>query len=244
MEGDMDSIFNELRNVRTPILYDTIERLGVRSRSEGYTDPNIKCILPSLGAMVGYACTGKIAAEIPPGVGENKVAWADVWKYVSNSPRPNVMIVQDIDQPPAKGCVWGDVAASIFLRLGCVGAVTNGGVRDIREVEALGFHLFASSTVVGHAYNRYTEINTPVKIGSLVINPGDLIHGDEHGIVIIPKEIPLGELVGKIKEFLASEKAVIEYCAGPDFSMHGIVNQMDLHEQRASRLWIKSASTK
>jgi pyruvate/2-oxoglutarate/acetoin dehydrogenase E1 component len=46
------------------------------------------------------------------------------------------------------------------------------------------------------------------------------------------------------KEFLASEKAVIEYCAGPGFSMDGIVNQMDLHEQRASRLWIKSASTK
>jgi regulator of RNase E activity RraA len=125
-----------------------------------------------------------------------------------------------------------------------VGAITNGGVRDIREVEALGFQLFASSTVVGHAYNRYVEIDTPVKIGSLVINPGDLIHGDEHGIVIIPKEIPLKELVAKIKDFLASEKAVIDYCAQPGFSLDGIVDQMDLHEQRASRLWRGSVSTK
>src|SRR3990172_5658366 len=167
VEGRMDSILAELRKVRTPIVYDTIERLNVRPRSEGYTDPNIRCILPSLGAMVGYACTGKIAAEIPPNEGENKVAWVDVWKYAGQSRQPSVMVVQDMDQPPARGCVWGDVAASIFLMLGCVGAVTNGGVRDIREVEALGFHLFASSPVVGHAYNRYIEVDTPVKIGSL-----------------------------------------------------------------------------
>ncbi len=240
----MDPIFNELRKIRTPIIYDTIERLGVRSRSEGYTDPSLRCILPSLGAMVGYACTGKIAAEIPAGSGETKVAWVEVWKYASQSRLPSVMVVQDMDQPPAKGCVWGDVAASIFLRLGCVGAITNGGVRDIREVEALDFQLFASSTVVGHAYNRYIEIDTPVKISSLVINPGDLIHGDEHGIVIIPKEIPLEELVAKIKEFLASEKSVIDYCSQPGFSLDGIVDQMDLHEQRASWLWRKSVSTR
>lgn len=104
----MDSIFAELAKVRTPIVYDTIERLGVRSRSEGYTDPSLRCILPSLGAMVGYTCTGKIAAEIPPGAGENKVAWADVWKYVSSSRRPSVMVVQDMDNPPAK-VVYGEM---------------------------------------------------------------------------------------------------------------------------------------
>jgi len=239
----MDSIIAELRKVRTPIVYDTIERLGVRPRSEGYTDPNIRCILPSLGAVVGYACTGKIAAEIPPAEHEKNVAWEDVWRYASQSRQPSVMVVQDMDQPPAKGCVWGDVAASIFLRLGCVGAVTNGGVRDIREVEALGFHLFASSTVVGHAYNRYIEIGTPVKIGSLVVNPGDLLHGDEHGIVIIPKEIPLDELVSKIKEFLASEKAIIDYCAQPGFKLDEVVRQMQAHEIRASKLWAKSSGT-
>ena len=119
--------------------------------------------------------------------------------------------------------------------------VTNGGVRDIREVEGLGFQLFASSTVVGHAYNRYIEIDTPVKISSLVINPGDLIHGDEHWIVIIPNEISLDELVIKIKEFLASEKTVIDYCAKPGFSVDDVIHQMEAHEQRASKLWARSS---
>ena len=72
-----------------------------------------------------------------------------MWKYVQNSPKPSVMVVQDIDQPPGRSCAWGDVAASVFLRFGCVGAVTNGGVRDIREVEQLGFHLFAPRRIKG-----------------------------------------------------------------------------------------------
>src|SRR6185312_13929470 len=151
-----------------PIVYDTLERLGVRSRSAGYSLPGLACILPSLGAMVGYASTGKIAAEIPPVPGEKQVPQPDMWRYVAAARQPSVMVVQDLDQPPARGCAWGDVAASILLRLGCVGAVTNGGVRDIREVEALGFQLFAPAPVVGHAYIRYLEIDTPVKISSLL----------------------------------------------------------------------------
>ena len=236
----MDSILTELRKIRTPIVYDTIERLGVRSRSAGYSQPGVACILPSLGAMVGYACTGKIAAEIPPAPGERQVAQPDVWRYVGAARQPSVMVVQDMDQPPARGCAWGDVAASIMLRLGCVGALTNGGVRDIREVEALGFQLFAASQVVGHAYIRYVEINTPVKIGALVINPGDLLHGDEHGIVIIPNEVPLEELVARCREFLASEQVLIDYCAQPGFSVDEAARQMEAHEQRASRLWQKA----
>jgi regulator of RNase E activity RraA len=95
-----------------------------------------------------------------------------VWQYVQGSPRLSVMVVQDLDQPPGRSCAWGDVATGIFLRLGSVGAVTNGGVRDIREVEQLGFHLFAPAPVVGHSYIRFIEINTPVKVGLLVVRPG------------------------------------------------------------------------
>ena len=113
--------FVELAKVRTPIVYDTIERLGVRSRSEGYTYPSLRCILLFLRSDGGLCLHGEDRCLNLPGAGENKVAWADVWKYVSSSRLPSVMVVQDMDQPPAKGCVWGDVAASIFLRLGCVG---------------------------------------------------------------------------------------------------------------------------
>ena len=211
---------------------DTIERLNLRPRSEGYLDTSIRCMFPTLGAIVGYACTGRIAAELPPAPDEPVVAWREVWSYVGRSRRPSVMVVQDMDQPPARGCAWGDVAASIFTALGSVGAITNGGVRDLHEVEALKFPLFAASAVVGHAYVRYVAAGTAVKLGGQVIHPGDLIHADEHGVLIIPPQVPLEDLVRQAHEFMASEKTVIDYCTAGPFDLEELCRRMDAHDQR------------
>ena len=231
----MNAIFDELRKIRTPIIYDAIERFDLRPRNEGYMDRSIKCVLPSLGPMIGYACTGKVVAELPPAQGERLVEMRDVWRYAQRSPGPKVMAVQDLDQPP-RGCAWGDVAASIFLRLDCVGAITNGGVRDIQEVEKLGFHLFAPGPVVGHAYIRWVEFDTPVKVGTLNVYPGDLIHADEHGVTVIPKEIPLEKLLDVIKAFLASEKTLIDYCQQPELDLDTYVQRVADHEKRISTM--------
>lgn len=229
---DTKDIIEQLKRVRTPIVYDVVEKFGVRARNEGWMDTSIKSLLPSLGVMVGYACTGKVIGEMPPEDNEHIVEWKQVWEYVESAPKPSVMVVQDMDPHPARSCAWGDVAASIFLKLGSVGAVTNGGVRDIREVEQLGFHLFAPSPVVGHSYIRFVEIHTPVNVGSITVRPGDLMHGDEQGVMVIPKEIPLDELIRKIPEFLASEKTIIDFCNDNNFSIDGLCGKFEEHDKR------------
>jgi 4-hydroxy-4-methyl-2-oxoglutarate aldolase len=144
------------------------------------------------------------------------------------------MVVQDLDQPAARSCAWGDVAASIFLRLGCVGAITNGGARDLRKVEALGFHLFAPAPVVGHAHIRFVEIDTPATVGSLVVHAGDLIHGDEHGVMVVPNEIPLDKLIPFVTEFLASEKTIVDCCQQPEFDIDKLCKIVDEHNERTT----------
>lgn len=228
----MNDLLDELRQIRTPIVYDAVEKFGVRSRTEGYSDSSIKCLFPSLGPIVGYACTGKIVAEIPKSEGERCTEWREVWKYVEKSPKPSVMVVQDLDQPPGKGCAWGDVAAATFLRLGSIGAITNGGVRDVDEVEKLGFQLFAPSSVVGHAYVRFVDIGTPVKVGGLVVSHGDLIHADKHGVLVIPREVPLDKLATFIRQFLQSEASIINYAQSPGFSVDGLCERMDEHDRK------------
>jgi len=227
-----EEVLAALGKIRTPIIYDCVEQFEVRPRNEGVMDTSIKSLLPSLGPMIGYATTGKLIGEQPPVEGEHTVPWKDLWQMVHDAPRPSVMVVQDLDQPPARSCAWGDVAASIFRRLGSVGCVTNGGVRDLPEVEELGFQLFAPSPVVGHMYTRWIEINIPVKVGSLMVYPGDLIHGDEHGVMTIPKEIDLEELLKYTSKFLASEKTIVDFCSGPDFSVEGVVRVSEEHGKR------------
>ena len=114
------------------------------------------------------------------------------------------------------------------------GAVTNGGVRDLPDVEELGFQLCAPSPVVGHAHIRWVEIDTPVTVGSLVVYPGDLIHADEHGVMTIPAEIDLEKLLEFIDKFLASEKTIVDYCQQDGFDLDQLCEIVDQHETRVS----------
>lgn len=216
-----------LRKHRTPIVYDAIERFGVRPKAEGYTDASIRAILPELGAFAGYACTGRIVAASEPKPDESMVPWRDVWAYVERMPGPKVMVCEDMDQP-SRGCAWGDVSASIFTRLGCSAVITNGAVRDFREVAVVGFGLFASGTIVGHANVRFGAIDTPVTIGGLTVTPGDLVHADEHGVVIVPHAVPLDALLDMIGRLLRSEADIVRYAtSASDFSLDRLSERVD-----------------
>ena len=160
----------KLRNIRTRIIYDVIERFNVRSRDDGWMDSSVKSIIPDLGIMCGIACTSKYLGEVPPDNNETFIEIDEIWEYIYTAPKPSIMVVQDLDYPSCRSCAWGDVSASIFLKLGCEGIITNGAVRDIKEVKDIGFKLFASNVVVGHGYGRFIDRNVPIKVGSLIIS--------------------------------------------------------------------------
>jgi len=212
-------LISRLQACRTPTIYDAIERFGVRPKSEGYTNASIHCVLPSLGAFVGFAWTGKIVGELPEAPGETVLSWRAVWEHARSSPYPGIAVVQDLDQPPGKGCAWGDVSAAIFKALGYSAAITNGSVRDVPEIKDIGFGLFAGGPTVGHGNVRFVEVGTPVKIGGLIINPGDLVHADQHGATIIPAGIDLEELIQCAEHVLEAEEQVKRFCNSPNFDI-------------------------
>ena len=73
------------------------------------------------------------------------------------------------------------------MRLGAIGLVTDGGVRDVDTVREMGFHYFAPGMVPAHGNFGFMEAQVPVRISGVLVNPGDLIHADANGVVTIPK---------------------------------------------------------
>ncbi|HUZ01383.1 MAG TPA: RraA family protein [Thermomicrobiaceae bacterium] len=210
------NVLAALRMLSTPTVANAIEVSGTRSRSEGFMTPEVRCILPELGTMVGYACTAKIRALCRPAAGE-AVARREMWDHILSIPAPRVVVIQDLDDPPV-GAFWGEVQGNIHRALGCVGTVTNGGVRDLDEVSDLGFHFFAGDVHVSHAYVHVVEVGTPVEVGGLTVRPGDLLHGDRHGVIDIPHELAAG-LYDAAKQVEARERRIIELCQGAEFSL-------------------------
>jgi regulator of RNase E activity RraA len=127
-------------------------------------------------------------------------------------------VVRDLDEPTAIGALIGEVQANIFTRLGCVGCVTDGGVRDLKEVRALGFQYFARGAVVSHGYVRVEEAGRPVRVGGLDVHPGDLVFGDQHGVLVIPTEIA-AELPRAADEIIEREQNLIRWVRSDDFSL-------------------------
>jgi regulator of RNase E activity RraA len=142
----------------------------------------------------------------------------DWWQYVASVPGPKIVVVEDVDQTPGIGALFGEIHAQIGKALGCVGYLTNGSVRDLTAVRALEFQCFANSSVVSHSYAHLTEFGMPVEIGGLNISPGDLLHGDNNGIHSVPAEVA-DQLPAALAEISAHEAELIALCRGADFSL-------------------------
>jgi 4-hydroxy-4-methyl-2-oxoglutarate aldolase len=204
-------VLEALKRYDTPTLSNAIETFDVRPRDQGFASIDVRCMFPDLGVMVGYAATATIRARARGDSHE-----AALWAHVRSLPTPRVVVVEDLDEPPAHGAMWGEVQSSIFKALGCAGAVTDGCVRDLEEVRGLGFQLFARGPGVSHSYVHVTSAGEPVTVGGLTVHPGDLLHADRHGVLLIPVEIA-PELPAAADRVIEREQTFLRWVRSPDF---------------------------
>ena len=207
-----------LRRLDACTLANAIETFHERLRNEGFMDNSIHCLFPRLQPMLGYAATIKIRGSAPPIADGNYPERTDWWDYVETLPTPRVIVVEDTSTRPGLGSFVGAVHMNILRALHCVGVITNGSVRDIPAAESAGFHFFAGSVTVSHAYIHMIEIGKPVQVGGLKIQPGDLLHGDLHGVQCIPPDIA-GQVPAVAARIIAKEQAIIALCRSPEFSL-------------------------
>jgi len=214
MEPLSEAELTALRAWPTPAISTAIETFNVRPRNQGFMS-GIRCIFPDLGPMVGYACTATMIADMPANEKDRNAGQAH-WDNILKTPAPRVAVIQDLDEPRCIGSLWGEVNANIHRALGCLGVVTDGGVRDLDEVHELGFHFFAADIIPSHAYVHIVDSGLPVKVGGLMVRNGDLIHADKHGVVVIPAEIAR-EVPRACQEVEDRERRIINFCKSPDF---------------------------
>ena len=207
-----------MRRLDACTLANAIETFHERLRNEGFADNSVRCLFPHLKPMLGYAATIKIRGSAPPTADSRYPDRTDWWDYILSLPEPRVLVVQDVATKAGLGSLVGAVHVNILRALGCVGAMTNGSVRDIPAAESLGFHLFAGSASVSHAYVHIVEVGGAVEIAGLKIQSGDLLHGDLHGVQSIPLDIA-GQISPVAERITAKEQELIALCQSKDFSI-------------------------
>jgi regulator of RNase E activity RraA len=214
------AVLAELAAIDTPTVCNAVEAFGSRDDTEGFTGAAVRCLTPELGVMVGYAVTAT-CDSMTPGRPRGRERFMALWEALAAAPRPAVLVFQDVGPRPAHSVHLGDVMATIALRLGAVGLVTDGAVRDLEGIRPLRFHLFAAGVAPSHGTFNVIDVGGPVAVDGVRVAPGDLIHADANGVATVPRAVA-ERLPAECRRVQERERALREYVVSRDFTLAGL----------------------
>ena len=214
---DTQSVFSHLRQFDTPTIANALEIAHGKRSTSGFTRHPFLAAFPKLPAIVGYARTATIRCSTPydPAVRrKNQIAY---YEHVARGEQPAIAVIQDIDPLPGLGAFWGEVNTSVHWGLGCVGALTNGSMRDLDAMHPQ-FQCLAATLSPSHAWVQVVEIGKPVEVLGLAVTDGDIVHADRHGALVIARDV-LEKLPDAIDLMARREKVILDAARKPGFSV-------------------------
>jgi len=179
----------QLKRWNTPTIYNGWEQITRRDpAADAFNLEETRDFMPQMGPMVGHAITVVIEPSNKSHRETNPDGWNEYRRYVASIPGPKIVCVQDLDKPRVIGAFWGEVNSNMHRALGCVGSIIDGAIRDVDEMTNAGFKALARRLCVGHAHVHPVRWGCEVEVFGRKVAPGDLIHADKHGFMVIPPE--------------------------------------------------------
>lgn len=183
-----EGYLHKLKRWNTPTIANALEQISRDDPLRLVNRDETRDFMPEMGPMIGYAMTLVISGGDPRPKREQPDNFARYREYLASAPGPKIVVVQDTDHPLCHGSIWGEVGAVTARALGCVGTITDGAIRDLDEMKAAGFKALARRLAVSHAHCWPLRWGVDVEVFGARIRPGQLIHADKHGFIIVPRK--------------------------------------------------------
>jgi 4-hydroxy-4-methyl-2-oxoglutarate aldolase len=177
------SLLASLEDLTVPLLADALDRLGYRHQ---VMSSRIRPVAAQRRAFgIAFTIQAIACATRPENPYETELEATD-------SIPTGAMIVLSAGGAMDAG-VWGELLTTRALARGAIGAVIDGGVRDLEGIDQLGFPTFASTIHAADSYGRVEVVSYGKSLvcGDVPVNPGDIIGADLDGAIVVPREIAL-----------------------------------------------------
>lgn len=203
----------------TPTICNALEIVVPERRATGFTVEHLHCLDPALPPMVGYARTVTYRSVNPAVLdgAQARARRAEYYEYVATPPGPTVAVVQDLDPLPGFGAMWGEVNTAVHKGLGCLGAVTNGSIRDLPDC-APGFQLLAGKVGPSHGHGHVVDFGGQVNVFGMNVRHGDIIHADRHGAVVVPADA-VAKIPAAVELLVRREAVILDAARKPGFNI-------------------------
>lgn len=206
-----------LRQIDTPTIANAIEPFNIRSNTDGFMGYDIRCLFPEMGVMVGYAVTAALDTTTHGRIQDREQTYR-FFEAIRDAPNPVALVLKDMSSKPGHGCHWGDGLTTVAKKLGAIGLVTDGGIRDVDTVREMGFQYYAPGAVPAHGNFGFLESQVPVRVSDVLVTPGDIIHADANGVVCIPISA-VDDIIAESHRVLDRESAYRDWVNSDDFSI-------------------------
>jgi len=184
----MSTALNNLGIVRTriertdPSVVEHLSRFGVATIHEafgraGLMKPYIRPIYSG-----AYLCGTAVTVLLQPG---------DNWMLhvAAEQIQPGDVVVAGCTADSTDG-FFGDLLATSYKSRGARGLIIDGGVRDVKDLTAMGFPVFSRAIhAKGCTRASLGSVNVPVVCAGAIVNPGDVVVADDDGVVVVPREV-------------------------------------------------------
>lgn len=220
------STLSALRALDTPTVCNALEVVAPERRGHGYTVAPFVCPRPALAPIVGYARTATMRAQTPPTADPEAATRVRLayYRHVAEGPGPTITVIEDLDDIVGYGAWWGEVNTNLHKGLGSLGVITNGSIRDLDDA-AGGFQMLAGMVGPSHAWVRIEEFGIAVEVHGMRVVPGDLIHADQHGAVVIPIDVA-EQVPAAAAAIAARERVLIDASQQPGFGIDELYRLM------------------
>jgi regulator of RNase E activity RraA len=191
-----DPDLDGLRRLSVAVVSDVLDSLGLTGQ---VMQPEIR---PLAGVLPLAGRAFPIQAIASPVVSEEPYA-DEIAAVDALSPGSVAVIAAGGD---CRAALWGELLASRAVARGAVGVIVDGAVRDLAGLTDMGFATFAIRLSAMDARGRLSVVthSVPVRCGSVLVEPGDIVLGDLDGVVVVPSRV-VGEVVGLAESKRASE---------------------------------------
>ncbi len=169
----------------TALLANTIGYIDPTPPEQFYMGRTIRCLTPELGAVAGVAFTAEMDSSTPGQTSDASLYWNQM-EEMQKSGVPVLWVVKTVGSRPDHECVLGDGMGKALYSCGCIGVVTDGGVRDVTGLRAIPFAVYSNGITIHHVALRFVSIGQPVEVGGLTIRQGDILHANSEGVIRIP----------------------------------------------------------
>ncbi len=219
-----------IENIRKLVEFDTptvangLEMLEVRDPSAGYTGPDVRALMPDFGPRVGVAVTARLDTT-SPGTDKPESLFVDWLRLIQEAAKgddtgamPVFAVIESVGLRPRYTVTIGDGMGTMMKMAGVVGFITNGCIRDLEGVRQVPLACWGTGLSPMHGRMRWLDVNSPVVIDGMTVRPGDFVHADENGAVVIPPQVA-DQVYDKAMEVHTREQAMFAKLREPGMTL-------------------------